>query len=169
VEAAAEARSHDVRPETEVRIDVASAAILTLLADREPGATICPSKVARKIAGARSANYEADWRTAMPIVHAAVDNLVDQKNISLSWKGRALSARSGPYRIARANGSLWTAESDLERPQLGAFLPDPPRNSSDRDMKLRASNSQLPDSPLLGGFLALRGGDDRCFSNRSGV
>jgi hypothetical protein len=104
VEATAEARSHDVRPETEMRIDVACAAVLALLADREPGATICPSEVARRITE-ESANDEADWRIAMPIVHAAVDHLVDQENIRLTWKGRALSARSGPYRIARANGS----------------------------------------------------------------
>jgi hypothetical protein len=106
VEAAAKARSHNVRPKIKMRIDVAKAAVLTLLADRRPGATICPSEVARKITAEASENDEPDWRTAMPIVHAAVDHLVDQKNIRLSWKGRALSARSGPYRIARANGSL---------------------------------------------------------------
>jgi hypothetical protein len=107
VEAAAEARSHDVGPETKVRIDVATAAVLTLLAEREPGATICPSEVARKIATDMSANDEADWRTAMPIVHAVVDHLIGQENIRLSWKGRELAARSGPYRIACADGSLW--------------------------------------------------------------
>lgn len=89
-----------------MRIDVAGAAVLTLLADREPGATICPSEVARKIAAADPAHDEADWRTAMPFVHAAVDHLVDQGDVRLSWKGRALSARSGPYRIARSNGRL---------------------------------------------------------------
>jgi hypothetical protein len=89
-----------------VRIEVASAAVLALLADREPGATICPSEVARKIVADASLNDEADWRTAMPIVHSAIDHLAEQGNISLSWKGRALSVRSGPYRIARANGSL---------------------------------------------------------------
>lgn len=86
-----------------MRIDVASAAVLALLADREPGATICPSEVARKIAAVHR-HDGADWRTAMPIVHAAVDHLVDQEIIELSWKGRALSARAGPYRIARAKG-----------------------------------------------------------------
>jgi hypothetical protein len=85
-----------------MRIDAASAAVLALLADREPGATICPSEVARKIAV--HTHDGADWRTVMPIVHAAVDHLVDQEIIGLSWKGRALSARAGPYRIARAKG-----------------------------------------------------------------
>ncbi|MDV3455724.1 DUF3253 domain-containing protein [Sphingomonas sp. HF-S4] len=79
--------------------------MLTLLGQREPGATICPSEVARMVAAEMSASDGADWRTGMPIVHAAVDHLVAQGRIRLSWKGRALSARSGPYRIACANGS----------------------------------------------------------------
>lgn len=81
-------------------MDGTSAAVLALLAERETGATICPSEVARKIAS----EDEADWRSAMPLVHAAVDHLLDQDRITLSWKGKALSARSGPYRIGRANG-----------------------------------------------------------------
>ncbi|WP_347341133.1 DUF3253 domain-containing protein [Sphingomonas sp. TREG-RG-20F-R18-01] len=44
------------------------AAILSILAHRAPGATICPSEVARSIA--------QDWRSAMPAVHAATDELV---------------------------------------------------------------------------------------------
>jgi hypothetical protein len=77
----------------------------TLLADREPGSKICPSEVARKIAAEASANDKAERRTVMPIVHAVVDQLVDQ-NISLGRKGGGLSARFGANRIARANGSL---------------------------------------------------------------
>jgi hypothetical protein len=94
-----------------VSIDVATAAVLTLLAEREPGATICPSEVARKITAKMSANDQVDWRAAMPTVHAAVDHLVDQENIRLSWKGTELSARSGPYRIGRAHGSLWNGRT----------------------------------------------------------
>ncbi|WP_076745604.1 DUF3253 domain-containing protein [Sphingomonas jeddahensis] len=78
---------------------------MALLAERDLGVTICPSEVARRIAAAGSAKTELDWRAAMPIVHAAVDQLMDAESITLSWKGRALSARCGPYRIARANGS----------------------------------------------------------------
>ena len=79
----------------------ANAAVLTLLAERAPETTICPSEVARKIA------YDdaADWRSAMPLVHEAVDQLFDRKIIRLSCKGRLLPARSGPYRIGRANDS----------------------------------------------------------------
>lgn len=66
---------------------------LSLLARRARDATICPSEVARAIA--------QDWRGAMPIVHAAVDGLVRDGLVRLSWKGQPLAARSGPYRISR--------------------------------------------------------------------
>nr|WP_301299259.1 DUF3253 domain-containing protein [Qipengyuania citrea] len=74
---------------------------MTLLAERAPETTICPSEVARKI----TCNDAADWRLAMPLVREAVDQLFDQKIIRLSWKGRLLSARSGSYRIGRAADS----------------------------------------------------------------
>ena len=82
-------------------VGVANAAVLSLLAERAPETTICPSEVARKI----TCNDAADWRLAMPLVREAVDQLFDQKIIRLSWKGRLLSARSGSYRIGRANDS----------------------------------------------------------------
>ncbi len=69
------------------------AAILSLLARRAPGATICPSEVARTIA--------PDWRDAMPVVHAAIDRLAHDGLVRLSWKGQPLATRSGPYRIGR--------------------------------------------------------------------
>ncbi len=68
-------------------------ATLSLLARRAPHGTICPSEVARAIA--------ADWRGAMPAVHAAIDGLVRDGLVQLSWKGRSLATRSGPYRIGR--------------------------------------------------------------------
>jgi hypothetical protein len=43
-----------------------------------------------------------DWRDAMPVVHAAVDQLLADGQVTLSWKGARLSARSGPYRIGLA-------------------------------------------------------------------
>ena len=67
--------------------------MLSLLARRASGATICPSEVARVIA--------PDWRGAMPAVHAAIDALVGEGLVRLSWKGRSLATRSGPYRIGR--------------------------------------------------------------------
>jgi nucleoid-associated protein YgaU len=80
-------------PEEEAR-----AATLALLDRRRAGATICPSEVARAVAAAAGA---ADWRGAMAAVHAAVDSMVAQGLVRLSWKGKAIEARDGPYRIGR--------------------------------------------------------------------
>ncbi len=80
-------------------------AVLTLLAARAPEATICPSEVARAIIATDKGDpAAAHWRDAMPAVHAAIDHLVDQGLVRLSWKGKALTARSGPYRIGRGKG-----------------------------------------------------------------
>lgn len=76
----------------------ARTATLALLAQREAGATICPSEVARAIAAAAGT---ADWRGAMPIVHAAIDAMAADGLVRLSWKGTAMPVRAGPYRIAR--------------------------------------------------------------------
>lgn len=72
------------------------ATVLRLLAARAPGATVCPSEVARVVAVTA-----ADWRQAMSAVHAAADALVAEGAVRLSWKGAALMAREGPYRIGR--------------------------------------------------------------------
>lgn len=75
--------------------------VLALLAARAEGATICPSEVARALS--RGAGDEQAWREAMPAVHAALDLLVVDKLVQLSWKGEPLATRAGPYRIARKN------------------------------------------------------------------
>ncbi len=72
---------------------------LALLAARVSQATVCPSEVARAMVGAEGAT--ASWRDRMPAVHAAVDRLVMEKLVRLSWKGKPLTARVGPYRIGR--------------------------------------------------------------------
>lgn len=78
------------------------ATTLTLLARRAAEGSVCPSEVARALAGADgNAPRYRDWRDAMPAVHAAVDQLVTDGSIRLSWKGQPLSARGGPYRIRR--------------------------------------------------------------------
>ena len=69
------------------------AVTLDLLARRAAGATICPSEVARALSS-------DDWRGAMPSVHAAIDGLARDGAVRLSWKGKRLAARSGPYRIS---------------------------------------------------------------------
>lgn len=75
------------------------AAVLALLNKRAAGATVCPSEVARKLA---EANGTDNWRPEMSKVHAAVDELVREGAVRLSWKGRAMPLRDGPYRIALA-------------------------------------------------------------------
>lgn len=83
--------------------DHAVMAVLRLLANRAPSATVCPSEVARSICDA-SGDYGAEeWRALMPVVHAAVDRLVTEGRLQLSWKGRTLPSRVGPYRIGRSD------------------------------------------------------------------
>jgi hypothetical protein len=74
----------------------AGEAILALLDERAPGATICPSEAARRLAGPLG-----DWRAEMNAVHAATDALAASGAIALSWKGATMQKRRGPYRIAR--------------------------------------------------------------------
>ena len=74
--------------------------ILSLLAARAAGSTICPSEVAR---GMAEENGGTNWRAMMPLVHAEVDRLVVDRVVRLSWKGVPMASRSGPYRIARAD------------------------------------------------------------------
>lgn len=79
--------------------------LLSLLEQRPTGATVCPSEVARAIAalGGDSSLGAETWREEMPMVHAVVDQLVADRAVKLSWKGHALKARAGPYRIAAAD------------------------------------------------------------------
>lgn len=74
--------------------------IVAFLAARSQGATICPSEVARAMA-AEAAPEADNWRDAMPTVHAAVDRLLSENCVQLSWKGKPLVVRAGPYRIRR--------------------------------------------------------------------
>lgn len=67
---------------------------LNMLASRTPGGTICPSEVARAMAPGD------DWREVMPAVHFAVDCLLEERLVALSWKGQQLTSRAGPYRIS---------------------------------------------------------------------
>ncbi len=85
-----EAYATDVAKMTDAR-----ATTLDILARRAAGATICPSEVARALS-------PDDWRSMMPSVHAAVDELVRDRSVRLSWKGKPLATRSGPYRIGRS-------------------------------------------------------------------
>jgi hypothetical protein len=73
--------------------------MLALLEARASEATVCPSEVARALAN--SFDERAGWRDLMPLVHAAVDRLAEEGAVALSWKGKALERRAGPYRIGR--------------------------------------------------------------------
>lgn len=75
---------------------------LMLLTQRAPGATVCPSEVARALVATEQGGQTHNWRDVMPLVHAAVDSLVIAGAVQLSWKGEARPARSGPYRIGRS-------------------------------------------------------------------
>lgn len=76
-------------------MSAAAARIAAALQSRGPGKTVCPSEIARALAGDGS-----DWRGRMAEVHGAVDALLADGAIALSWKGEWLAVRDGPYRIA---------------------------------------------------------------------
>jgi hypothetical protein len=60
--------------------------VLALLEARAPEATVCPSEVARAMTTGGS-DLAGDWRNAMPLVHAAIDTLLSDGLVQLSWKG----------------------------------------------------------------------------------
>lgn len=76
----------------------AQTAILELLAQRAPGATICPSEAARALGG-------SNFRPLMPVVRDAARQLVEDGRIDVTQQGRVVEmARArGPIRLrARA-------------------------------------------------------------------
>lgn len=75
--------------------------MLALLARRAADATICPSEVARALCAAGADSVAGGWREHMPVVHAAADAMLAQRLVRISWKGKTLEQRAGPYRIAR--------------------------------------------------------------------
>ncbi len=78
--------------------DQIRAAVLGLLADREPPATICPSEVARALA-------PSDWRPLMPRVRAVAVTLAGQGLLSIRQGGHEVvpdEPLRGPIRLGRA-------------------------------------------------------------------
>lgn len=69
------------------------AKILQLLAERKPGATICPSEVARSLAD--------DWRPLMEPVREAARQLVKSGHIDITQKGHVVDPKTarGPIRL----------------------------------------------------------------------
>jgi hypothetical protein len=73
------------------------AAILRLLHERGAGKTICPSEVARAVAG----EDESAWRPLMEPVRAAAQQLVDKGSIVATQRGRTvnIATAQGPIRL----------------------------------------------------------------------
>jgi hypothetical protein len=71
-------------------------AILSLLADRAPGRTVCPSEAARAVAG-----QDGDWRSLMDDVRAAAFSLADRGAVDVTQGGQVVDGRSarGPVRL----------------------------------------------------------------------
>jgi hypothetical protein len=87
--------------ELQIKPAIIRQAVLNMLATRSRSATICPSEVARSLASQNDYPKTSDWRDLMSDVHDAVDALVAEDTVQLSWKGKPMTARSGPYRVGR--------------------------------------------------------------------
>lgn len=75
-----------------------SAAIESLVAARAGGATVCPSEVARALAGA-----DGPWRELMPAVREVAAELVKKGRLSVTRQGQEVDAvaAGGPIRLGR--------------------------------------------------------------------
>ena len=92
-------------------------AVLTRLATRRPGVTICPSEVARALAP-----EEAAWRALMPAIREAARTLARDGRLRVTQRGRPLdpeAAWSGPVRLA--------APRSAPEPQVAPRPADPQR------------------------------------------
>ena len=64
-------------------------AVMKLVERRGPDKTVCPSEVAKALAAP-----DGDWREQMASVHRAVDSLVEDRRVVLSWKRTNLTMLS---------------------------------------------------------------------------
>jgi hypothetical protein len=71
--------------------------ITALVDERGPGKTICPSEVARSLAGTQ------DFRPLMPHVREVAATMAERGEVVVTQKGRPVDARSvrGPIRLGR--------------------------------------------------------------------
>lgn len=76
--------------------EVVEAGIFGLLAQRAPGASICPSEVARALASAPSS-----WRALMPLVREVAQRLALCEQLVVTSKGIPVDAlrHRGPIRL----------------------------------------------------------------------
>jgi hypothetical protein len=72
-------------------------AILDLLAQRDPGKTICPSEAARALAG----DAKEDFRPLMDPVRRVARDLVAREALEVTQKGRVvdIDTARGPIRL----------------------------------------------------------------------
>jgi Protein of unknown function (DUF3253) len=77
-------------------------AIDRLLRARAADATICPSEVARELAG-----EDGSWRAAMPRIRDVAAGMVDAGRLRVTRRGLDVDARSagGPIRLGRLRTS----------------------------------------------------------------
>ena len=73
--------------------------ILVLLDECAEGKTLCPSEVARYLAG----EQHGAWRALMPDIRRAADGLVAMGRLRVTQRGNAVSAVGavGPVRLGR--------------------------------------------------------------------
>lgn len=83
---------------------VLESAILALLAEREPGKTICPSEAAKFVAGedrGKERSSRRAWEALMEPVRAAARRLVAEQKIVMTQHGKIVdsSTAKGPIRL----------------------------------------------------------------------
>lgn len=86
----------------------AQQAILELLAARAPGATICPSEAARRLAG------DDDFQPLMGLVRDAAQRLVARGAIEVTQRGEPveLATARGPIRLRAVSGEVGEERGD---------------------------------------------------------
>lgn len=81
----------------DMKFEALREAILSLLAERDRGKSICPSEAARRA----YAGTDDGWRALMPAVRAEAAELADQGIIDATQRGAVVSLRTarGPIRL----------------------------------------------------------------------
>lgn len=82
------------------------ARILALLAEREPGRTICPSEAARAVHQESGEASDDSWRDLMEPARQAARRLVAAGEVVVTQHGEVVDPETatGPIRIRRADG-----------------------------------------------------------------
>lgn len=74
-------------------------AIITLISERGPGKTICPSEAARHVFA------DDEWRDEMDFVRQVAQHLIEKEVIRATQKGKVVKnvlEAHGPIRLSRA-------------------------------------------------------------------